>query len=333
MAEVPTIDIASFSSGDAVAKERLARQVDQTCRDTGFLIVTGHGVAPSLLTELRATAAEFFAQPVERKRQHSMPWLDSRGWQGADRSSLAETSETQAGAGKAPDLRESFGIGPLAAVPEMSDRETPFFRDNIWPAEPARMRPVFEAYYREMETLAGKILQLFASALRLPQNYFTDKNDRHLSHLVINYYPAQIVPPKQNQIRAGAHTDFGDLTILYPDPEIGGLQVRGRDGVWQDVTAPPEAFIVNLGDLMAQWTNTHWVSSLHRVVNPPPDLAHHIRQSVVFFHQPNWHAPIRALSGYEAGGERFAPTTSGAHYEMKLQKLAGAPRTEVATES
>jgi isopenicillin N synthase-like dioxygenase len=252
-----------------------------------------------------------------------MRWLDSRGWQGADKSSLAETSETEAKAQKAPDLRESFGLGPLAAVPAMSERETPFFRDNIWPDKPAEMRPVFEAYYREMETLSTRILEIFAAALGLPQKYFADKNDRHLSHLVINHYPAQVTAPKPNQIRAGAHTDFGDLTILYPDAKIGGLQVCDSAGVWRDVSAPPEAFIVNLGDLMAQWSNGQWISSLHRVVNPPAELANQARQSLVFFHQPNWHAEIRALPGFAAEGEKFAPTTSGAHYEAKLRMLGG----------
>lgn len=332
MAAVPVIDIAAFAEGDAATQARVRRQVDQACRDTGFLIVTGHGVSPGLLDTVRGIAAEFFARPVAQKRQYSMRWLDSRGWEGADRSSLAETSASEADAEKAPDLRESFGLGPLAAVPDMSEREAPFFRDNIWPDEPAQMRPVFEAYYREMEALSARILALFAAALGLPRNYFADKNDRHLSHLVINHYPAQEAPPKPNQIRAGAHTDFGDFTILYPDAKIGGLQVRDRDGVWRDVAAPPAAFIVNLGDLMAQWTNGHWVSSLHRVVNPPPELRRRFRQSVVFFHQPNWHAEIRALPGYAAEGEKFLPTTSGAHYEMKLSMLTRAPRI-AATEA
>ena len=307
MAAVPVIDIASFTSGDAAIKAKLARQVDQTCRDTGFLIVTGHGISPGLLAEVRDAAAEFFAKPVEQKRSSAMQWLDSRGWQGADKSSLAETSVTEANAQKTPDLRESFGLGPLGAVPAMTEREMPFFRDNIWPDEPSRMRPVFTAYYREMEALSTSILELFAAALNLPPGYFADKNDRHLSHLVINHYPAQDVAPRRNQIRAGAHTDFGDLTILYPDPKIGGLQVCGSDGAWREVTAPPEAFIVNLGDLMAQWTNGVWTSSLHRVVNPPPELANQTRQSLVFFHQPNWHAEIRALPGFAAEGEKFAP--------------------------
>src|SRR5262249_7965938 len=153
--------------------------------------------------------------------------------------------------GSAPDLRESFGLGPLQAVEAISPQEQPFFRDNIWPDWPTDFRPAFEEYFRAMEGLSARLLEIFASALDLPQDYFADKNDRHLSHLVLNHYPAQVSPPRQNQIRAGAHTDFGDFTILHADPRVGGLQICDRDGVWSDIASPADAFIVNIGDLMA----------------------------------------------------------------------------------
>ena len=82
--------------------------------------------------------------------------------------------------------------------------------------------------------------------------------------------PAQLVPPLPGQLRAGAHSDCGSL-ILAAEDRPGGLQVHNAAGEWMDVPVVPNCFIINLGDLMARWTNNAWVSTLHRVVNPPLD--------------------------------------------------------------
>ena len=82
----------------------------------------------------------------------------------------------------------------------------------------------------------------------------------------------------------------------------------------------------DIGDLMAQWTNDRWVSTLHRVANPSPGRALLARQSITFFHQPNWHAEIACLPGCAAPGEpaRHPPETSGEHYEKKNARVWGA---------
>jgi isopenicillin N synthase-like dioxygenase len=162
----------------------------------------------------------------------------------------------------------------------------------------------------------------FALALRLPEDYFEQRIDRHITGLAAHHYPPQPFDPAPGQFR---DTDFGSLTILSTGDDPGGLQVRDHDGTWQDVIAPPGAFVVNIGDLMAQWTNDRWVSTLHRVVNPPRERAHLPRQSIAFFHQPNWHTLVECLPG--CGGvanlPRYAPITSGAHFERKLALLRG----------
>lgn len=107
-------------------------------------------------------------------------------------------------------------------------------------------------------------------------------------HPSFRNYPDLEVPPEPGQIRASAHTDYGTVTILKPDDAPGGLQVLGKDGEWHDVPNIPGAYVINLGDLMARWTNGRWVSTLHRVVNPPLDLSRSCRrQSVAFFHNIN----------------------------------------------
>jgi isopenicillin N synthase-like dioxygenase len=109
-------------------------------------------------------------------------------------------------------------------------------------------------------------------------------------------YPEQTTPPEPGQLRSGAHTDYGSLTILMSDKAAGGLQAQHRDGYWVDVTPEPGAYVINIGDIMQIWTNDRWVSTMHRVVNPPAAVADTARRhSVVFFHQPNYDAVIDTL--------------------------------------
>src|SRR5262249_40240012 len=157
-------------------------------------------------------------------------------------------------------------------------------------------------------------MRAFALALELPEHFFDDKIDKHFSNLVAYHYPPLDVPPLPGQLRGGAHTDFGSLTLLYAWPSVAGLQVfDGRD--WRDVPAVPDTFVVNLGDLMAQWTNDRWVSTLHRVVNPSGPEQNVSRMSIAFFHQPNFDALIECLDHKAA--PKYQPTTSGEHLRQK----------------
>lgn len=107
------------------------------------------------------------------------------------------------------------------------------------------------------------------------------------------------------EIGAGAHTDYGALTLLMTDG-APGLQVRPRGGDWLDVPHVPGAFIVNIGDCLMRWTNDIYVSTPHRVLPPP-----RARQSVAFFLDPNPDAVIAALPG--TGAPKY-PSVTGAEY-------------------
>src|SRR5690606_27722544 len=138
---------------------------------------------------------------------------------------------------------------------------------------------------------------------------------REMSSLVVNHYPALTRPPLPGQMRASAHTDYGTLTIVAPSGATYGLQVMVR-GRWEDVAVTPDAFVVNIGDLMAQWTNDRWVSTLHRVVNPPQPVATQSRRlSLVYFHQPNDDAVVEPIATCVDADHppRYAPVTAGEH--------------------
>jgi isopenicillin N synthase-like dioxygenase len=106
-----------------------------------------------------------------------------------------------------------------------------------------------------------------------------------------------------------------------PQAGSGGLQIVGPDGNWRDVPPVPGAFVINIGDLMARWTNDRWVSTLHRVVNPAGPAAMARRQSFAFFHQPNWHQAIECLPTCLAPGEKpkYEPVFSGPYLMSKFQ--------------
>jgi isopenicillin N synthase-like dioxygenase len=113
------------------------------------------------------------------------------------------------------------------------------------------------------------------------------------------------------------------MTIIKAEDKPGGLEVLDAQGQWRPVPIVPGTLVVNLGDLMAQWTNDRWVSTMHRVVNPPRDKSMSSRrQSLIFFHQPNYDALIECLpTCLDNGRAKYAPITSGEHLLMKMQKM------------
>ncbi len=320
-ARVPLIDLSRRIGPDRAA---LAAELDAACRDIGFLLVTGHGVPPDLIRRMHAVSTAFFRLPESEKRHLQVANGRIHGWTGPRQSYLADTLAP--GSARAPDWKEGFSVGPVETPPDLTAREIPYFGRNLWPTRPDGFVEIWEDYFREMERLASELMAAFALALGLAEDYFAGRIDRHITGLSAQYYPPQPAAPLPGQVRAGAHTDFGSLTILSTGDDPGGLQVRDHDGTWRDVQAAPDVFVVNIGDLMAQWTNDRWVSTLHRVANPPRERAHLPRQSIAFFHQPNWHTLVECLPG--CGGAdnppRHAPITSGAHFERKLALLRGA---------
>lgn len=329
MQNVPVIDIAPFLDG--TDKSGVARAVDRACRDIGFLVISGHGIATDLIEQTRAAGRAFFDLPLDEKMRVARPAPGvARGYVGLEGESVGRSRDPNATAG---DLNESLMIGPVD-LPDASYAFAPeagqHFAPNLWPERPAELRAIWSEYYREVGALAADLMRIFALGLGLDKTYFDNMVDKHISRLRVRNYPAPTTPPLPGQIRAGAHSDYGSLTILCTEDKPGGLQVFNSAGEWVDVPIVPNTFIVNIGDLMARWTNDAWVSTLHRVVNPPMDLGSASRrQSLVFFHNPNYDAPVACIPTCLKPGEapKYPATTSGEH----LSKLFTATQN-VGTE-
>ena len=309
---VPLIDLG----GDEAL---VARAIDRACREIGFLIIGNHGVPAAVVQDVFTAGKAFFRQPAEEKLRWAAPDRRIRGYLPPEGQALARSR----GDDSPPDLLERFRMGRFD-VPDDAyhrARASTWFVPNIWPTYPPGFAGALKAYFTAMEALAARLMRLFALALDLPPGFFADKIDRPVSNMYVNYYPAQLTPPKPGQLRAGAHTDYGSLTILAPTAAPAGLQVQDRSGEWHDVEPRPGAFVVNLGDLMAQWTNDRWVSTMHRVANPPRAAAASDRMSLVFFHQPNDDALIECLpSCCVDSPPKYAPVTSGEHQAAKLRR-------------
>ena len=298
-------DLEAFEAGDASAEK-----LDRICRETGFLILEGHGVADKVVSGIWDAMRSFFALSAEEKAQVKAPRPGyPYGYFGSDVEALAKSK----GEDTPPDLKESFNGGPLS-VPDGADAEAMAFcyQPTIWP-ELDGFREAWETYYAAQEALAARIMRAFAAALKLPAEFFTPFIDAPISALRALHYPATIGQPMKKQQRAGAHTDYGSLTILLPQPGSQGLQIMSPRGDWVDVPAPEGCFVINIGDLMARWTADRWVSTLHRVVAKPHQPE---RFSLAFFHQPNWSAVISPLDGSDA----YPPVRSGKYLMGKFQK-------------
>ena len=326
MNAVPVIDIAPFLSGSATGRAQVARALGSAAEQIGFFAITGHGVPNATMDRLYATAHAFFELPLDEKRCSAPPVPTyPRGYKGLGFEALA--------AGNAlatpPDLKEYWHFG-REVIPDDphytgTDGRKYFFR-NLWPPRPPDFAAAADAYYRAMEDLSAVLCRISALALRLPEFWFADKIDRHITAARINYYPRQDDPPAQGQLRAGAHTDYGMLTILSGE-SAPGLQVLTRSGAWVDVATDKYRFVCNIGDLLMRWTNDGWVSNTHRVLNPPRDLARAAsRMSVAFFHHPNHDAKIECIPGCAGdSAPKYAPVLAGEFrdYKYNVTREAG----------
>ncbi|MCR9139197.1 MAG: isopenicillin N synthase family oxygenase [Alphaproteobacteria bacterium] len=317
----PVFDLGAYEKADGNHRQVLGREVDDICRSTGFLAVGNHGVEQAVIDRAWSKAEEFFNLSAADKQRAKAPFEGyPYGYLGPELEALAKSR----GVDTPPDLKESFNGGPQAIPKGMTDPDALGFcyAATIWPDDPPEFQDAWKTYYRSMENLAHRIMDVFATALNLPAGFFDPFIDQPISALRALNYPAQTTPAKPGQLRAGAHTDYGSLTILLPQAGSRGLEIRASDGQWIPVPPVPGAFVINIGDLMARWTNDRWVSTLHRVVNPPPEEGGmDRRQSFAFFHQPNWHTEISCLpSCLGADGQaKYEPVLSGPYLMSKFQ--------------
>ena len=321
---VPLIDLSAYYAKprDPLALKGLLAQVDRALCKVGFLCVTGHPVPTVAILAAQEVARRFYDSPQGRQETARAVRHKTRGYTPLGDHSL---SYSMKGEGERPpaDLFERYRIGPFGFAEDEYHRSRAegAYAPNVWPDYLPEFQSVLSDYYLGMSLLSRDLMRVFAMTLGLEERWFDAKIDREMSSLCLNHYPAPSGPPLPGQLRAGAHTDYGTLTVVAPTGEPGGLQVKVRGGDWEDVFVAPGTFVVNIGDMMAQWTNDRWVSTLHRVANPPQDVAVPTRRlSLVYFHQPNPDAVVECIPTCRDPQRppKYAPVTAGDYISRKI---------------
>jgi isopenicillin N synthase-like dioxygenase len=133
-----------------------------------------------------------------------------------------------------------------------------------------------------------------------------------MSILRANHYPPLSALPSAGEERAAAHTDATAITILKVDDAPGGLQVQLPSGTWVDVPKVEDSFVVNIGDILMRWTNDRYISTMHRVINPPPEFAATAdRMSIPYFCIPDYDAVVECIPSCKGLGAKYAKATAG----------------------
>jgi isopenicillin N synthase-like dioxygenase len=245
--------------------------------------------------------------------------IGGRGWlaPGVEANGNVEGVETP------PDLKESFAVGPETPTgdPEVDDV---WFPPNVWPAEVPELQAAVGRYVAAMTGVSRELLELCADALGLPRDALTALAAHPTWTFNINRYPplTEVGEPAPGQFRIGAHTDFGTVTVLDREPGAGGLQVDVDGAGWADAPYDPDAFTVNIGDLLAHWTGLRWRSGRHRVLPPQPDAPHEELISLVFFFELDHDALVTPLAPPLGRHADLAPVVSAPFLRERLDAIS-----------
>ena len=307
---LPVIDLTGLADGGG-AFERIAAAIGAACRDVGFFYGVGHGVPDGLRSEAFAQSQRFFAQPLAAKQAIARDVIGgNRGYSAL----LGEALDPAQGR----DRKEAFNIG-LELAPDDPEivAGRPYRALNAWPALDG-FRATMLGYFDACAALALKIHRAFARDLGLEPGFFDPKFARPMATLRLLRYPAAAFG---DDAGAGAHTDYGNITLLATD-DVGGLEVRRRSGEW--IAAPPlaGAFVVNIGDCLMRWTNDVYVSTPHRVLN----RSARERYSIAFFFDPDPDAEVAAIpSCVGDGAAKYAPIRAADYLAMRFEATYGRP--------
>ncbi|MBN35674.1 MAG: 2OG-Fe(II) oxygenase [Rhodospirillaceae bacterium] len=306
---IPVIDIGPLFHDDEKGQQRVANEIGEACRHTGFFYVTNHGIDQDVVDELVGQTKRFFHLPLEQKMDVDvMKTQRHRGY--------VPNGALYADVNKKPDLQEGYEVSM-----ELPD-DDPHYLDgnimlgpNVWPEKLPGFREGVYTYYEAVHALGRKMFNAFERTLGLPQGWFDDKIDKPMGQLRLIYYPSQEGPIDADQIGIGAHTDYECFTLLLQD-DVGGLQVGNRAGEWIKATPIPGAIVINIGDMLMRWTNGEFVSTPHRVIND----SGRERVSFPFFFGANYDTVVRPLPQFTSDDKpaQFPPTMCGPWTETQI---------------
>ncbi|QCD89404.1 protein DMR6-LIKE OXYGENASE 2-like [Vigna unguiculata] len=274
--EIPVIDLSESRDESSIISD-----IGKACEEWGFFQIVNHGVSSELCREVEIEAKKFFGLELEEKRKVKRDEVNSMGYHDGEHTKNVR------------DWKEVFDylVEDNAQVPSSYEPDDKDLRTltNQWPQHSPHFRKIMEEYAREVEKLSYKLLGWILSSLGLAGDKFHGCFKNQLSMVRLNYYPP--CPFPHLALGVGRHKDSSAFTVLAQD-EVGGLQVKRKsDGEWIPVRPFPNAYIINVGDIVQVWSNDKYESVEHRVVvNTTKE-----RFSVPFFFFPSHHVNVKPV--------------------------------------
>ena len=320
--QIPVIDLAGSFSPDVAERRKVAWEIHKACRESGFFYVISHRIPAEVIDDEFGIAKRFFELPLSEKLKIHMKKSPSKvGYEPIGAQVLDNQDD---GVDKAPyDLKESFQCAmELPDDHPLARSGMRGFGHNQWPSGLPGFKEQTLSYQAAVRDLGDRVLRLMALSLDLPEDYFERVYDTPGLGLRLLHYPPQPEKAAANQIGAGAHTDWGGITLLAQDG-VGGLEVRNAAGEWIAAKPIPGTFVINLGDLMARWTNGLYNSNAHRVMNN--GVRRTDRYSIAFFYSPRPSAVIEALPTCVAVDRpaQFETCTAQEHMDEMFRRSYG----------
>lgn len=306
---IPLIDFSAMLGDDPAARAAVGEAVRKACTEVGFFYATGHGVPQEVIDRTFSAAHGFFDLPLAVKNAVSVEKSDAmRGY-----TPLLGENTDPANKG---DLHEGFD---LALDLDASDPDVQAgvfgYAPNQWPEGLPGFREALLDYHAEARAFGERIFRAFALALELPEDFFAPRITKPMAHMRVLHYPSQDGAIDERQIGIGAHSDYECFTMLYTD-DVPALQVLNSEGRWIMAPPVPGAYIVNVGDLMARWTNDYFRSTMHRAINSSGRR----RYSIPFFFGVNSREMIEVLPSCQSpqNPPRYAPIEAGAYIRSRF---------------
>ena len=315
--EIPSLDLADFTSGTAEQKAAFVKKLSDAYQNIGFVAIKNHGLSQELQDRLYHSIKSFFALPDEIKAKYEKPEIGfQRGYTGKGKE--------HAKGRNTGDLKEFYHVGQeLSNIPD-SDPLKSEYPANLWPDEIPEFENDANEAFRILENAGKSMLKAIALILELPEDYFEEKVAYGNSILrQIHYFPIENpdeVPA--DAVRAAEHGDINLITLLM-GASADGLQVLRKDGKWIPITALPDQLVVNVGDMLERLTNKKLKSTIHRVVNPPKEKMNSSRYSIPFFMHPRSEMDLTCLDSCvsEENPKLFTDATAGEFLDERLREL------------
>ncbi len=320
-AEIPIIDFADARAGDPAAMRAIAAEIHRACTTVGFFYIANHGIPDAVIAGAAAAARQFFAFPVETKREVSAN-ANHRGFH-------ARGDALMYGAQASPTTRSSTAsASSCRRTIRTSARESrcagPTTGRRFMPA----LQPALYGYFKEVGACGADLLRAVALSLGLDETFFAARYTKPLQRTQIIYYPPQPPTSEEEQFGVAPHSDYGCITLLWQD-DNGGLQVRSLDKKrWVDARPISGTLVVNVGDLLARWTNGRFASTVHRVIN----ASGRERFSIATFFDPDFATVVdpRDLGGGEPD-RRYEPVRAGDYILARFDEAFGYRKKDAKT--